>query len=124
MPVTKSAKGALKVAQRRLEENLAQKSAYKRAVKNVRRAIDAGGAELGDLISKAQEALDTAAKKHVIHKNKASRLKSRLMKAIATAANTVEDAATKAAATPAKAVKAKASANTSKKKLANQKKAA
>lgn len=80
MPVTKSAKRAQRVAARRREENLKTKALYKSALKTARRAIELGAAELGEMLSKASSALDTAAKSKGIHKNKAARLKSRLAK--------------------------------------------
>lgn len=80
MPVTKSAKRALRVAHRRHEENLVTKDLYKKALKSVRKAVEGGSKEVGELFSKAQSALDTAAKSKSIHRNKAARLKSRLAK--------------------------------------------
>jgi small subunit ribosomal protein S20 len=80
MPVTKSAKRALRVAHRRHEENLISKGTFKKAVKGVRKAVEAGSKEVSELFSKAQSALDTAAKNNTIHRNKAARLKSRLAK--------------------------------------------
>lgn len=80
MPVTKSAKRALRIAHRRHEENLLSKDSFKKAVKGVKKAAEAGSKELGELFSKAQSALDTAAKNNTIHRNKAARLKSRLAK--------------------------------------------
>ena len=63
--------------------NMAQRSAYRTAVKKVRKAIEAGDK------SAAQEALqanmsvmDSLADKNIVHKNKASRQKSRLSAAI------------------------------------------
>lgn len=80
MPVTKSAKRALRVAARRKVENVVTRATYKKAVKAVRRAVDAGTGSVSELMSKAQSTLDTAAKNNTIHRNKAARLKSRLAK--------------------------------------------
>lgn len=80
MPITKSAKKALRTSARRMQENLATKTIYKKAVKLARAAVSEGASELSDLLSKAQSALDTAAKNKTIHRNKAARLKSRLAK--------------------------------------------
>ncbi len=74
MPITKSAKGALKKDQRRQAENLKTKSAYKKAIDYFKKNISAKA------LSKAYTKIDRAAKKHVIHKNKAARLKSQLAK--------------------------------------------
>jgi small subunit ribosomal protein S20 len=83
MPVTKSAKKALRVSARRKEENLVTKDLYKKAVKLVRKAAEEGAGELSDLLGKAQSALDKASKRKAIHRNKAARLKSRLAKKVA-----------------------------------------
>lgn len=89
MPVTKSAKRALRVAHRRHAENLATKGAYKKALKATRQAVEAGAANVGELLQKAQSALDTAAKSKTMHRNKAARLKSRLAKRIAASGLTI-----------------------------------
>lgn len=80
MPVTKSAKKALRVGARRKAENLITKDLYKQAVKLVKKAVAEGAGEVSELLSKAQSTLDKASKSKTIHKNKASRLKSRLAK--------------------------------------------
>ncbi len=78
MPVTKSAKRALRKSLKKKASNLAIRQTYKRIVKTARR-------EAKDL-SGAFSALDRAAKRGVIHKRKAARLKSRLSKLIKPAA--------------------------------------
>jgi small subunit ribosomal protein S20 len=85
MPVTKSAKGAQIVSNRRHAENLIQRAAFRGAVKAVRKAVTAGSEDIAKLFSTAQSALDTAAKRKTIHPNKAARLKSRLAKKLAPA---------------------------------------
>ena len=80
MPVTKSAKKALRVGARRKAENLVTKGLYKNAIKAVKKAVAAGSSEVSDLLSKAQSTLDKAAKSKTIHRNKAARLKSRMAK--------------------------------------------
>lgn len=72
MPVTKSAKGALKVAKR----NTLQNSRIKRRVHAV--VKEARELKTKASVNKAFSVLDRAAKIHVIHTNKAARLKSRL----------------------------------------------
>jgi small subunit ribosomal protein S20 len=84
MPVTTSAKKALRVAERRHTENLIAKYAYKKAVKTVRKDVQAGSEEVTVDFQKAQSVLDRAAQRKTIHPNKAARLKSRLAKLIAT----------------------------------------
>jgi small subunit ribosomal protein S20 len=80
MPVSKSAKQALRTAERRHLENISQKNLYKKTTKAVRKAVEQGSDDLPGLFSKAQSALDRAAKNNTIHPNKAARLKSRLYK--------------------------------------------
>ena len=80
MPLTKSAKKALKVSKRQKAENDLVRANIKNALKSAKIAIKSKSKDADDLLSKAYRELDLAAKKHVIHKNKASRLKSRLTK--------------------------------------------
>jgi small subunit ribosomal protein S20 len=115
MPVTKSAKRALRVSQRRHEENLQTKAITKGALRAVRKALEAGAEGVGELFNKAQSALDTAAKSKSIHRNKAARLKSRLAKKVA-AATTGTTLAKKAPAKKAAAKKAAPRKTTAKKK--------
>ena len=84
MPNTKSAAKAMRQSARRREFNLKIKEAAKKSVKEVRRLIAAGKKnEAIAAMVKAMSALDKATKKGVLHKNTASRKKSRLAKAIA-----------------------------------------
>ena len=84
MPNTKSAIKAARQNIRRRARNLVKKDAFKSAVKEVRKLITAGKqSEAMAAMKKAMKNLDKAAKGRVIHKNKSSRLKSRLTKAIA-----------------------------------------
>jgi small subunit ribosomal protein S20 len=84
MPNTKSAAKAMRQAKRRTVFNLATKTKFRTAVKTTRKAIVASQKpEAVESLKKAMSALDKAAKKGVIHKNTASRKKSRLAKAIA-----------------------------------------
>lgn len=75
MPVTKSAKKALRRDKRRRIVNLPYKKELKAALKRVRER------STNKNLSDAYSAIDRAAKKKVIHQNKASRLKSHLLKA-------------------------------------------
>lgn len=77
MPVTKSAKKALRRDRRRTKINLKVKKSSKAAVKLYRKKPTKTG------LTKAYRELDRAAKKKYIHRNKASRLKSRLSKLLA-----------------------------------------
>ncbi|OIN90034.1 30S ribosomal protein S20 [Candidatus Beckwithbacteria bacterium CG22_combo_CG10-13_8_21_14_all_01_47_9] len=74
MPILKSAIKKLKVDRRREKENAAIRQNYKEALKAARAKKSAAA------VTKAFSALDRAAKKKIIHKNRASRLKSRLVR--------------------------------------------
>ena len=79
MPITSSAKKALRQAGTRRERNIKQKDAYKGAVKEYRKLVAAK--QWKDAAAKlpaVYQSLDKAAKTNVITKNKAQRLKSRL----------------------------------------------
>lgn len=83
MPNTKSANKAMRQSRRRNVINTRTKFKFKSAVKETRTHISAGSAkEAADSLKKAMSALDKAVKKNVLHKNTASRRKSRLAKAI------------------------------------------
>lgn len=63
--------------------NMAQRSAYRTAVKKVRKAIEAG--DKGAAAAALQEnmsVMDSLADKNIVHKNKAARQKSRLSAAV------------------------------------------
>jgi small subunit ribosomal protein S20 len=63
--------------------NMAQRSAYRTAVKKVRKAIDAGDkAAAQAALNENMAIIDSLADKRVVHKNKAARHKSRLSSAI------------------------------------------
>ena len=84
MPNTKSAAKAMRQSQRRRATNLKTKSKFRDATKKVKKFIsDSNVEEAVKALSDAMSALDKAVKKNVIHKNTASRRKSRLAKAIA-----------------------------------------
>lgn len=69
---------------RRRKRNITTKDKFKSAVKEVKKLITAGKkAEAAEAMKKAMSTLDKAAKNGVIHKNTASRRKSRMAKAIA-----------------------------------------
>ena len=83
MPITKSAKKALRQSIRRRVRNLKKKEAYKKAAKETRDLALAGKiSEANSTLSAAYKALDKAAQTNVISKNTASRKKSRLAKLI------------------------------------------
>ncbi len=74
MPIIKSAKKAVRSHERKRVMNQAPRKAYKSTVKSTRENFSV------ENLSAAFKALDKAAKRRVIHPNKASRLKSRLAK--------------------------------------------
>lgn len=84
MPNTKSAIKAMRQSIKRRARNIIKRDAYKKTVKDARKTIASlKKDEAIKALSLAMKALDKAAKTHIIHKNKASRLKSRLAKAMA-----------------------------------------
>ena len=73
----------MRQSRRRNAINTRTKFKFKSAVKETRTLIASGEAkDAADSLKKAMSALDKAVKKNVIHKNTASRRKSRLAKAI------------------------------------------
>lgn len=89
MPITRSAKKALRQNIRSKARNLTKKEAYKKAVKECRRLATAKKLEEAKAkLSEVYQALDKAAKTGVVKRNKASRLKSRLSQLIAKSTKT------------------------------------
>jgi small subunit ribosomal protein S20 len=83
MPNTKSASKAMRQSRRRNAINLRTKDKFKSVTKKVRKSItEANATAAAEALREAMAALDKAVKKNVIHKNTASRRKSRLAKAI------------------------------------------
>lgn len=83
MPITKSAKKALRQSRRKRLFNLRRSKKMKSLVKQVRDLIkEKKKEEALKILPKAYQAIDKAAKRGVIKKNTASRKKSRLTKAI------------------------------------------
>src|SRR3989344_979809 len=81
MPITASAKKALRSSKRKRVFNLNRKETMKGVIKEYKKLIDQKKtAEAQKLVPKLQKAIDKAMKKGVIKKNTASRKKSRLMK--------------------------------------------
>jgi len=81
MPITKSAKKALRQNVRGKIRNLKRKNAMKSLVKQTRKLAEAQQQqEAIKLLPKLYQAIDKAAKRGIIKKNTASRKKSRLTK--------------------------------------------
>ena len=77
MPITKSAKKALRVDRRRNLVNRRVREKIRIVLKEAKKSLSK------QAIKNAYSGLDRAAKTNVIHKKKAARLKSRLMAAAA-----------------------------------------
>jgi small subunit ribosomal protein S20 len=83
MPITRSAKKALRSSQKKREFNLARKDETSQAIKSLKKLVAAGdkkGAQA--LMSTVQKALDKAVKGNTLKKNTASRKKSRLSRLV------------------------------------------
>lgn len=72
MPILKNAKKALRVSKRKAVLNRRVKSQVKTAIDTMKASPSQ------ENLSKAYEAIDTAVKKNIYHKNKAARMKSQL----------------------------------------------
>lgn len=75
MPVLKHAKKKLRQDKKRTKDNLRLKETFKKMIKKAKEN------PTPEAMSVAYSSIDKAAKKFVIHKNKAARLKSALAKA-------------------------------------------
>lgn len=83
MPIIKSAKKALRRAERRRKRNLMRKKAMSDIVGKIKKLVSQGKQdEALTLLPQAYKALDKAAKTSLIHKNTAGRKKSRLSRLI------------------------------------------
>lgn len=102
MPIIKSAKKRVKIAGKARARNSKTKRALRESLKSFSKAVETGkSAEILKAELEAASAIDTAAKKNVIHKNKAARQKASLSaRAKAAGAKTGKTTAKKA---PAKA---------------------
>jgi len=83
MPITKSAKKALRQNKRRREKNLRRLNVLKDTVKKIKKLVEAKKTEEAlKLLPLAYKAIDKACKTGVIKKNTAARKKSRITKLI------------------------------------------
>jgi len=115
MPIIKSAKKRVKTTKKATIRNAKTK-------KNLRSALKAFGKKSSTTgHAKAQSALDTAAKKGLMHKNKVARKKRQLAAAAKAAGMKVEKKAAKAAAPKPAAKKAPAKKPAAKKAPAKKK---
>jgi small subunit ribosomal protein S20 len=97
MPILKHAKKKLKQDKKRELHNRGLKTAFKNLVK------DATKSKTADSLSAAFSAVDKAAKKNLIHENKAAHIKSALSKVVAGPTATTETKVEKNAASAKKA---------------------
>jgi small subunit ribosomal protein S20 len=79
MPITKSAKKRLRQDLKRRKRNLAYKLQIKKTIKEFKEKLKEDEKIATSLLSKAYKIIDKAAKEKVIKKQKASRLKKRLV---------------------------------------------
>jgi small subunit ribosomal protein S20 len=83
MPQRLAAKRYLRKSLKNRERNLNVTNTLKNTIKKFKKAVTAkNDAESATTLSEAYKKLDKAAKTHLIHPNKAARLKSRLTKAL------------------------------------------
>lgn len=82
MPKIKSAQKRVKIEERNTLRNVARKSALKTALKKVYEYIknNEDAEKIKEAVNKAYSVIDKAVTKGVIHKNKAARKKSRLVR--------------------------------------------
>ncbi len=78
MPIIKSAKKKMRKDKKKTASNAKYEATYKKLIDKIKKSK--GGKKETNLLKLVFKAIDKAAKKHVIHKNKAARLKSRVAK--------------------------------------------
>ena len=79
VPITSSAKKALRQSKKRQAENLIKKVAFKEAIKKFKKLASAKDlSDAAKMLPEVYQTLDKAAKTNVIAKNTAARLKSRM----------------------------------------------
>jgi small subunit ribosomal protein S20 len=82
MPITESAKKAIRGSLRKKAFNDARKKVMKEIIKKIEKVVKTDKKEAAKLLSSAFQAIDKAAQKGVIKKNNAARKKSRLAKLV------------------------------------------
>ncbi len=85
MPITKSAKKALRSSSNKSLFNLRRKTKMVKAQKAVKKAVVAKAGDTKSVLASAYQAIDKAMKRGVIKKNTAARRKSQLAKIVAKA---------------------------------------
>jgi small subunit ribosomal protein S20 len=97
MPIIKSAKKRVRVARKATVRNARTKRNLKDAIKSLQTSLDGNKKNAPERHAAAQSAIGRAAKKHVIHKNKAARKQRQLAKAAKAAGVNTASAAKKTA---------------------------
>lgn len=83
MPIIQSAKKALRQNVRRRKMNIKRRTELKKAIKQYKKLVISGEKDKAkEYLPTVYKKLDKSAKTNLIKKNKASRLKSRLSKAL------------------------------------------
>jgi len=82
MPITKSAKKAIRGSLRKKAFNDQRKKAMKEIIKKIEKTVKADKKEAAKLLSVAFQAIDKSAQKGVIKENNAARKKARLSKLV------------------------------------------
>lgn len=113
MPITSSAKKAMRQAKARTERNKPFTTRLKTEIKKLEMLVKTDMEKAKKQLSIAYSVIDTAAKKHLIHKNNADRKKARMAKLVAGKGSAAVKPAVKKAKT---ATKAKSAKKTTKKK--------
>jgi small subunit ribosomal protein S20 len=96
MPITHSATKAMRKDVKRAKTNRSTRLKLKKSLDSAKDKLTTGS------LSSAYSAIDRAAKKHLIHKNKAARLKSQLAKKLVVPAKAATTPKAKVAKTPVK----------------------
>lgn len=81
MPIIKSAKKRVKIAEKRTRRNREWKNKLKTSIKEFEKTVAEGNAtDAQEKLQQTIKVIDTASGKGIIHKNNAARKKSRLTK--------------------------------------------
>ncbi len=80
MPVIKSAIKKMRKDKKRSKANLVYLNSIKKIFNQIKKAVAKGTKDISELIKKYYSVVDKAAKRKIIHKNKANRLKSKIKK--------------------------------------------
>lgn len=121
MPIIKSAKKRVRVANKATARNRKTKRSVKNAIKTLQASISNDKKHAPELLVKAQSEIDVAIKKGVLHKNKGARKKAQLAKFAKEVNIKPASGKPKKVATTKKPLAKKATTKTTSKKVAPQK---